>query len=101
MNTILVELWGSFKVSARNIKRDRFEKTKLLPLSSTNFFINIQACVSSAQVSSLSKYKYINAISHRNAVPIKVQEIRTDYPMVVLREKRVKQSSINIVFQFA
>ena len=37
MNSILVQAWDAFNVSARNIVRDNFVKTKLLPLSNTNF----------------------------------------------------------------
>ena len=44
MNSILVEAWDTFKVSAGNIIRDRFAKTNLPPLSPTNLTTNIQAC---------------------------------------------------------
>ena len=63
MNSVLVESWDPFNMSAGNIIRDSFAKTKLPPLSPPNLTANIQACAASTQVSSGSKAKEINNIS--------------------------------------
>ena len=56
MNSILVEAWDAFKMSAGKITREIFAKTKL-PLSPTNLTTNTQACAASIQVSSGDKAK--------------------------------------------
>ena len=48
-NSVLVETWEAFTVSAGNIVRDSFTKTHLLPLSPPNIITNTQACVASIQ----------------------------------------------------
>ena len=55
MNSVLVESWDAFKMSAGNIIRDSFAKTKLPPLRPNNLTTNTQACAASIQVSSGSK----------------------------------------------
>ena len=63
MNTILVYTWDAFKMSSENIIRDFFVKTKLPPLSPTDFSRNTQACVASTQGPDRSNYEYTNAIA--------------------------------------
>ena len=92
---------GTFKLSANNIIRESFVKTKLPPLISPYFTTNTQACVASVQVSSGYKDEDINGIEHRNISLITVQEIRTDDPMVVLQSKYVQQLSRNISLRAA
>ena len=52
MNSILVETWEAFAVSAGNIIRDSVAKTHLTPLSPPNMITNTQACAASTQTSS-------------------------------------------------
>ena len=40
MNSVLIEAWDAFNMSAVNIIRGRFEKTKLPPLRPTNLITN-------------------------------------------------------------
>ena len=84
MNSILVEAWDTFEVSAGNIIREIFVKTKLLFLSPPNLTTNTQACAASTQVPSGSKYEETNEISSIIVAYIEVQETRAGYPMVVL-----------------
>ena len=55
MNFVLVEVWYAFKMSAGNIIKDSFAKTKLPPFSPTNLTTNFQAYAASIQVSYGSK----------------------------------------------
>ena len=55
MNSALVEVWDAFKMSARNIIRDRFAKNILPPLIPTDLTKNAQACAAFVQVSSGEK----------------------------------------------
>ena len=55
MNSVLVEARDAFKVSAGNIIRDRFVKTKLPPLSPPDLTTNTQACDPYIQVSYVPK----------------------------------------------
>ena len=84
MNSILVEVWDEFKMSAGNTIRDRFSKTKLPHLRHPDLTTNIQACDASIQVSFGYKAEEINNISCQIVVPIKLQVIRTEDPTVVL-----------------
>ena len=52
MNSVLVEVWDSFKVSYGNIIVDSFAKTHLLPLIPPNMIKNTEAVVASVQTSS-------------------------------------------------
>ena len=52
MNSILVQARDAFKVYSGNIIRDRFVKTNLPTLSTTNLTTNTQACAASTQLSS-------------------------------------------------
>ena len=55
MNSVLVEAWNAFNVSAGNIVRENFAKTNLLHLRPPNLTTNTQACAASTQVSSGDK----------------------------------------------
>ena len=55
MNSVLFEAWGAFNMSAGNIIRYSFAKTKLPPIIPTNLTANTQACAASIQVSSGAK----------------------------------------------
>ena len=55
MNSVLVEAWDTFKVSADNIIRDRFAKINLPPLTPPYLTKNTQACAAFIQVSFGSK----------------------------------------------
>ena len=101
MNSTWVEVWYAFKLPAGNIIREIFVKTKLLPLSPPNFSTNTHTCVASIQVSSGTKSEDINATAHQSTKHIKVQEIRTYNPMVVLLAKGVQQPSRNLILQAA
>ena len=74
MNSVLVEAWDAFKMSASNIIRDSFAKTKILPLRPPNLTTNTQAYSASSQ-----------------------QDTMTDDPMVVLRSNGIQQSLRNII----
>ena len=87
--------------SVGNSIRGIFVKTKLHPLSPPNFTIKTQACVYYIQVSYGSKAEDINGIEHRTVAPIEVQETRTDDPMVVIQEKGIKKTSMNLVLRGA
>ena len=69
-NSVLVEAWDSFKVSAGNIIRDSFAKTMILPLIPTNLTTNTQACTASIQVSFGPRAEEINNISRQAVVTI-------------------------------
>ena len=73
MNSIFVESWYAFKVSAGNIISDSFVKTKISPLIPPNLTMNIQACASSVQVSSGYNSEEINEISHITVATIEVK----------------------------
>ena len=70
INYILVKAWDAFKVSSGKFLRDRFVKTKLRSLATTDLTTNTQACAASVQVTSGSKYEEINEISCRTVAPI-------------------------------
>ena len=55
VNSILVEAWDAFKMSAGNIIRYRFEKKSYPPLIPPILTINTHACAASIQVSSGAK----------------------------------------------
>ena len=94
MNSVLVETWEAFTVSAGNIIRDSFAKTHLLPLSPPNMITNTQACVASLQSSS----KGIKQISEDSLAHIQLQVTRTNYPMLIIRVKvSIQQPSRNIL----
>ena len=57
INSILVEAWYAFKVSAGNIIRDRFVKTKLLLFIPTDLTMNTQTLSASLQVYYGAKYE--------------------------------------------
>ena len=97
MNSVLVEALEPFKMSAGNIIRDSFAKTKLPPLIPNYLTTNTQACSASIQVSSGANTEEIKYISLQTVAPIELQVTRTDDPMVVLQEKGVQQSSRNII----
>ena len=98
VNSILVETWEAFTVSAGNIIRDSFAKTRLLLLRPPNMITNTQACVASIQRSS----KGINQISEDTLAPIKLIIKRTNDPMVIIREKgSIQQPSRDILLRAA
>ena len=101
MNSVLVEALDAFKMSARNIIRDRFSETNLLPLSPPNLTTNTQAYAASIQVSSGAKDEEINSISHQTVAPIEVQVTRTDDPMVFFQAKGTQKSLRNNILQDA
>ena len=51
MNSILVESWDAFKVSAGNITSDKFVKIKLLPLKPPKLTTNTQLWAAAVQLS--------------------------------------------------
>ena len=87
MKSVLVEAWVTFNMSAGNIIRYNFAKTKLPPLIPPNLTTNNQACAASIQVYSGTKAGEIKNISCHTVAPIKLQVTRNDDSMVVLREK--------------
>ena len=96
MNSIQVETWEAFTVSAGNIVRDRFSKTHIPPLSPTITKSNTQACVASIQTYS----KGINHIADYTLAPIKLLMTRTNNPMVIIRAKGSTQKpSRNILLR--
>ena len=97
MNSVLVETWESFMVSAGNIIRGRFAKTRLLPLSPPTMIINTQACVDSIQTSS----KGINHIVEETIAPIKLLTTRTNNPMVIIQAKGSIQQPFRNIFLWA
>ena len=98
MNSVLVEIWEFFTVSAGNIVREIFAKTNLLPLMPPNMITNTQACVASIQTSS----KGINQIAEDTLAPIQLQVTRTNDPMVIIRAKgSTQQPSRNILLRAA
>ena len=98
---VLSDAWDSFNISAGNIIRDSFVKTKLPPLIPNNLTKNTQACVVSIQVSSGASTEEINNISLQTVAPIELQVTRTDYPMVILWEKGMQKLSRNIILRSA
>ena len=70
MKIFLVEAWDAFNMSACNIIRDSFAKTKLLTLSPTRLKTNNQACAASIQVYDGFKDEEINNISCHTVAPI-------------------------------
>ena len=74
-------------------------KKKLPPLITKNLTTNTQAFDASIKVSYLDKAEEINNISCRTVVTIEVQVIRTDDPMVVLREKGMKNHQGTLFFK--
>ena len=64
-NSVLVEAWDVFKMSAGNITREIFVGKNIPYLSPLNFYTNTQACVASAQVYYGAKDKDINVIFNR------------------------------------
>ena len=101
MNSIFVEAWDAFKVSAGNIIRDSFVKTMLLLLIPHELTINSQACAASIQVASEPPAKEINNRSCPKVAPIELQVTRNDDPMVVLQAKGMQQSSRNTILRYA
>ena len=101
MNSVLVEAWNAFNMSAGNLERDIFTTTKLHPLIPPNLTTNTQECAASIQVSPGSKAEEINNISRHTVAPIKLQVTRTDDSMVVLRSKVMQHSLRNIIIQDA
>ena len=55
MNSVFVEALGAFKISAGNIIRNSFAKTKLPSLNTPDLTTNTQEYDASIQVSSISK----------------------------------------------
>ena len=94
MNSVLVETWEAFTVSAGNIIVDSFAKTRLLPLSPPNMITNTQACVFSIQTSS----NVINQIVEDTLAPIKFQVTSTNDPMVIIRVKGSTQQPFIHIF---
>ena len=82
-NSVLVQVWDSFKVYVRNIIRDRIMKKNLPPSIPPKFTTNNQACYASIQVYSGHKDEKINNISHHIVGTIEVQVTRDDNLMVV------------------
>ena len=70
MNSILVESWDSFKVSAGKVIMGSFAKTNILPLRPPELTTNTQAFSTSVQVSSGDKSEEINEISLRTVAYI-------------------------------
>ena len=101
MNSVLVEAWDAFNMSACNIIKESFEKTMLLPLSPPDLTTNNQACADYIQVSSEAKAEEVNNISCQTIAPIKLKVTRTDDPMVVLWSNSMQQSSRNIILRAA
>ena len=99
MNSVLVEAWDDFKVSAGNIIRDISTKTMLPPLIPPYLITNTQACAASIQVYSGAKAEEIKNISRHTVAPIKLQVTRTDDPMFVLRSKGTQHSPRNIIIR--
>ena len=100
MNSVLVEIWEAFTVSASKIIRDSFAKTKtrLLPLSPPNMITNTQLCVASIQTFS----KGINQIVEDTIAPIKLLNIRANDPTVIIRAKVIIQQPYrNVLLQAA
>ena len=96
MNSVVVETWEAFIVSAGNIISDSFSKTRLLLLSTPNMITNTQACVASIQTSP----KCINHISEDTIEPIKLITTSTNNPMVIIRVKgSIQQPSRNILLR--
>ena len=77
MDSILVEAWYSFNVSPRNIIGYIFFKTNLLPLSHTNFSINIQVFVSFIRIYDGPKLK--TSMKYHNS-PSYLSKYRTSVP---------------------
>ena len=90
MNSILVEEWDAFNVSAGNIIGDILIK-KTTSLQSSRISTNSQACVSSIHVSSGTKSEDINVISHHTVGPIKEKKISTENTTVFLQENGAQQ----------
>ena len=76
-------------------------KNKANPLSTVKFITNNNKCIAFIKVSSEANSEEINGITCHTIAPIEVEEIMTNYPMVVLREKSIKKSSRNLVFRSA
>ena len=101
INSILVESQGAFRVSAGNITRYIFSKTKLIYRIPPDLTMNIQECDALIQVSSVAKSEEINKISHHTVANIEVQVTRTDDTMVLLQSKGTQQPSSNIILCYA
>ena len=84
-------------MSAGNIIRDSFVKTKLPSLVPNDLTTNTQACAASIQVSSGANTEEIKNISLQTVAPIELQVTRTDDPMVLLQENGMQQLSRNII----
>ena len=63
MSFVLVEAWYDFNISAGNIIRDSFAKTRIPPLTPPESTTNTQACSTFIQVYYGSKAEEINNIS--------------------------------------
>ena len=98
MNAVLVEAWDAFMVASGNIIVDSFTKTHLLTLSPPNIITNTQAMLASVQTSS----KGINCIAEYTVEPIQLEVTRTNYSMVIIREKgSTHQTLRNILIRAA
>ena len=72
MNSVLVISWDNFKVSAGNIIKDSFGKTKLPPFRPPNLTTNTQICDASTQLPSGFKFEEINNILRQTVAPIEL-----------------------------
>ena len=81
INSVLVETWEAFTVSAGKIIMDSFNETYLLPLSPPNMITNTQAFVAPIQKSS----KVTNEIAEYTLAPIQLLTTRTNKPMLIIQ----------------